>query len=85
MYPMKMTPPFKDYIWGGTRLKTEWGKKSDLEILAESWELSCHPSDPCIIANGEYAGKSLPETLEILGKDAMGTDCEAFDRFPLLP
>ncbi len=84
MYPMKMNPPFKDYIWGGTRLKTEWGKKSDLAIVAESWELSCHPSDPSVVANGEYAGKTLPEVLEMLGKGALGTDCDAFDRFPIL-
>ncbi len=84
MYPMKMNPPFKDYIWGGTRLKTEWGKKSDLEIVAESWELSCHPSDACIIDNGEYAGKALPEAIELMGKSCLGTDCAEFDRFPIL-
>jgi len=26
MYPMKLTPPCKDYLWGGTRLKTDYGK-----------------------------------------------------------
>ena len=42
MYPMKLTPPCKDYLWGGTRLKTDYGKVTDLEKVAESWELSCH-------------------------------------------
>ena len=31
MYPMKLTAPLKDYIWGGTKLKTEFGKETDLE------------------------------------------------------
>ncbi|MDR0326436.1 MAG: mannose-6-phosphate isomerase, partial [Oscillospiraceae bacterium] len=39
----KLTPIFKDYIWGGTRLKTEYGKITDLPRVAESWELSDGP------------------------------------------
>ncbi len=35
----KSTPIFKDYIWGGTRLKTEYGKQTELPRVAESWEL----------------------------------------------
>jgi mannose-6-phosphate isomerase len=35
----KLTPIFKDYIWGGTRLKTEYGKVTELPRVAESWEL----------------------------------------------
>ena len=34
----KLTPGFRSYIWGGTRLKTEYGKDTDLDFLAESWE-----------------------------------------------
>ena len=39
----KSTPIFKDYIWGGTRLKTEYGKVTDLARVAESWELAEGP------------------------------------------
>ncbi|MCL2003773.1 MAG: class I mannose-6-phosphate isomerase [Oscillospiraceae bacterium] len=35
----KSTPIFKDYIWGGTRLKEEYGKKTELPRVAESWEV----------------------------------------------
>lgn len=38
----KISPVFKDYIWGGTRLRDELGKKTDITPVAESWELSCH-------------------------------------------
>lgn len=39
--PLMLAPAFKDYIWGGERLKRDWGKQTDLSPLAESWELSC--------------------------------------------
>lgn len=42
LYPMLLEAPLKDYLWGGTRLKTKYGKKTELNKVAESWELSCH-------------------------------------------
>ncbi|MDR0294352.1 MAG: class I mannose-6-phosphate isomerase [Oscillospiraceae bacterium] len=39
----KSTPVFKDYIWGGTRLKSDYGKVTDLPRVAESWELTDGP------------------------------------------
>ena len=32
----------KDYLWGGNRLPEEFGKESDADKIAESWELACH-------------------------------------------
>ena len=40
--PVKLSPAFKDYLWGGERLKTEFNKHTDMTPLAESWELSAH-------------------------------------------
>ena len=45
--PLMLAPAFKDYIWGGERLKRDWGKQTDLSPLAESWELSCHEPAVC--------------------------------------
>lgn len=59
--PLKLQPAFKDYLWGGERLKTEYGKRTGLSPLAESWELSCHRDGPSVIADGPYAGKTLAE------------------------
>ena len=53
---MKLIPSGKDYLWGGTRLKDEYGKKIDMNPLAESWECSVHPDGPCYVANGKYKG-----------------------------
>ena len=30
---LKLSPVFKDYIWGGTRLKTDFGFKSNIKAL----------------------------------------------------
>lgn len=59
MTPIKVNPAFKDYIWGGQKLRTVYGKKTDLSPLAESWELSCHPDGPSVIIGGEHNGKTL--------------------------
>ena len=34
MRPFELIPSIKDYIWGGTRLREEYGKVSALDRLA---------------------------------------------------
>ena len=84
MYAMKLIAPCKDYIWGGTRLRDEYGKKSDADKVAESWELSCHKDGKSVIENGEYAGRTLDEYIEKEGKKVLGKNCERFEYFPIL-
>ena len=36
---LKLKAPCKDYIWGGNRLREEYGKQLDSDRIAESWEL----------------------------------------------
>ena len=50
---LKLTPSCKDYLWGGSRLRTDFGIKSDLDPLAEAWVLSCHPDGP------SYSGRKI--------------------------
>lgn len=81
---IKLTPAFKDYLWGGTKLKTEYGKQSELQIVAESWEVSTHPDGLSKIVNGEYAGKSLLEYVSEQGRSVLGTKCSLEDDMPIL-
>ncbi len=81
---IKLKPAFKDYIWGGTRLRDDFGKDCDYDKVAESWELSCHKDGPSVVDNGEYAGLTLAEYIEKAGKSVLGTDCEKFENFPIL-
>lgn len=83
MKPFELIPPVKDYIWGGTRLRDEYGKKSSADKLAESWELSCHKDGQSIIAHGEYCGRTLSSFLEE-NPSALGTACARFEAFPVL-
>lgn len=64
-YPFKLIPCYKNYIWGGNRLKHIYGKTSEFPTIAESWELACRPDGMCLIENGPYAGKSLGEALAL--------------------
>lgn len=81
---LKLNPAFKDYIWGGTRLRDEYGKKCDFDKVAESWELSCHKDGNSVVDNGEYAGCTLAEYIEKAGKQVLGKNCERFENFPIL-
>ncbi|ONI48384.1 mannose-6-phosphate isomerase [Candidatus Epulonipiscioides saccharophilum] len=80
----KLIPAYKDYIWGGSKLKSGYGKDSDLDIVAESWELSTHGDGLSIIANGEWGGKSLREYVRENGKSVLGTNCCEESDIPIL-
>ncbi len=85
MYPLKLKPIFKDYIWGGNTLKEKYNKESDLDILAESWELACHNDGMSIIINGEDKDKTLQEYIDAYGKaNVLGKNSDKFEYFPLL-
>lgn len=80
----QLIPTCKDYIWGGQRLKTDFGIQSDLNPLSEAWVLSCHPDGPSVLADGPDKGMTLRAWLDKAGKEALGTACEAFEDFPML-
>lgn len=81
---LKLTPSYKDYLWGGHRLVEEYNKEYAGDVLAESWELSCHPDGPSKIANGIYAGRTLEEYIREEGRRVLGTNCAGFEDFPIL-
>ncbi len=84
LYPMKLTAPCKDYLWGGNRLREEYGKVSNADKIAESWELSCHKDGQSVIANGEHSGETLTEYIDKQGKQVLGDNCKKFEYFPIL-
>lgn len=81
---LKLKPSCKDYLWGGTRLREEYGIAYDGDVLAEAWELSCHPDGPSYIDNGPYKGKTLQQYIDAEGKEVLGTHCRRFRDFPIL-
>ena len=81
---IKLTPACKDYLWGGEKLRQDYGIQSQLHPLAEAWVLSCHPDGPSVVATGPLAGKTLPEYIQEKGPGCLGADCEKFTDFPIL-
>lgn len=73
LYPIKLKPVFKNYIWGGRNLK-KLGVIIPVGKTAEVWEVSCHPDGMSKISNGMYVGMSLEDYIIMMGKDAVGTD-----------
>lgn len=80
--PMRLEPCLRSYIWGGTRLHTEYHKPGD-GILAESWELSVRPDGESRVASGAHTGESLAGVLRADPIGMAGTRCAA-GAFPLL-
>lgn len=63
--PFLLRPATKDYLWGGSRLKNEFGKIADSSPLAETWECSTHPDGQSMVASGPDTGKTLGEVLRM--------------------
>lgn len=86
LYPLKFEPILKDKIWGGTKLKSLFGKAATSDKLGESWELSGYEADESVVTNGFLAGNNLPELIEIYMGELVGD--KIYDEyglyFPLL-
>lgn len=83
LYPLVFHPVYKEYLWGGTRVRTLFGRKNVPDICAESWEISGHYDGPGIVRNGALAGRSLPELVDAYGPALIGTRAPG-EQFPLL-
>lgn len=81
-----MEPVYKDYIWGGDRLKKELNKDTPYEKTAESWEISSNKNGICKILNDEYNGKTLADIFDddTIKEAIFGKKCNKFKEFPLL-
>lgn len=56
-----LNPIFKERLWGGTRLKTEYHYNISTEHTGECWAISAHPEGDCTVANGSFKGIRLSE------------------------
>lgn len=72
--PFLLKPAGKNYLWGGDRLNTDFGKNIKLSPLAETWECSVHPDGPSTAATGRYAGTGLAQILK-MHPEYLGTNC----------
>ena len=83
MYPIKLNPVFKEIVWGGERLKSDYGFKSDLSNIAEAWMLCARNDGDNTVENGVFAGESFTEVIS-LHKEYLGSKGAKYGEFPLL-
>lgn len=81
--PFLLQPACKEALWGGRKLKEHFGKQSDLDNIAESWECSTHPEGPSTVATGEHKGMLLTEVLQ-KHPEYLGTHPRTKGELPIL-
>ncbi len=74
--PFSLAPEYRDYVWGGSRLRPE------VVPTAEAWIVFAGNR----ISSGPYAGRTLSDLAETFGVDLLGTRAVAQTgmRFPVL-
>ncbi len=78
---LHIEPVFKQMVWGGNKLGTEWNYAAAGEGTGECWGVSAHPNGDCMISGGSFDKKTLSqlwkEEPSLFGNSNS-------DRFPLL-
>src|SRR5688572_3864287 len=76
---LRFAPFYKPAPWGGTRLRTKLGRRTNVEPCGEAWELVEIDGHHSRVAHGPLEGKELGELWRqgLLGGTATG-------RFPFL-
>lgn len=76
-----LEPRLKDVVWGGNKLRDEFGYEGAGDATGECWGISAHPNGDCTVKNGSFQGQTLSglyrEHRELFGGIAA-------EEFPLL-
>ena len=81
--PLLFRPVYKDYLWGGDRIATRFGRAGVPATCGESWEVSAHPDGMSVVEGGPFDGRDLASLCEEFGASLVGSFAEG-GRFPLL-
>lgn len=76
-----LNPVCTHNIWGGSRLREEFGYPVEGDDLGECWGISAHPNGDGTVKNGIFAGMKLSEVWE-KHPEVFGN--LSYDRFPLM-
>lgn len=76
-----LQPHLKDVVWGGSKLRDEFGYRGAGDSTGECWGISAHPHGDNIVLSGQYKGMALSklyrEHRELFGNLSV-------EEFPLL-
>ncbi|NLJ73375.1 MAG: class I mannose-6-phosphate isomerase [Firmicutes bacterium] len=85
LYPLTFHPIYKEKLWGGRRFAELFGRSLPSGPIGESWDVAAHPNGVSVVAQGELAGRSLEELVNLYGIDLVGFKGRQKDgKFPLL-
>lgn len=80
----RLSPAYKDYLWGGNRLIEMFDEKSPYDITAESWKLSAHKDGQSQIVDGPFDRVLFGDFLKEYSAKVCGWKNQSYDRFPIL-
>ncbi len=83
LYPLVFSPIYKDYLWGGTRIRKKYHRPPSETPCAESWELADRAEGESIVTRGPLEGTTLHQLVEQYGSALLGTAIQS-PVFPLL-
>lgn len=79
--PLFLQSVMQEKIWGGTKLRDEFGYEIPSDKVGEYWAISAHPHGVSTIKNGRFAGTGLDQ-LYAEHRELFGNSSEPV--FPLL-
>lgn len=79
--PLFLQSVMHEKIWGGTKLRDEFGYEIPSDKVGEYWAISAHPNGVSTVKNGRFAGQKL-DTLYAEHRELFGDRSEPV--FPLL-
>ena len=79
---IRLKPVFKEMVWGGNYMKSEFGYDIPGDDTGECWAIAAHENGDCMADGGEYDGKTLSWLWENKG-ELFGRKNDG-DVFPLL-
>lgn len=79
--PLFLQSVMQEKIWGGTKLRDEFGYEIPSDKVGEYWAISAHPNGVSTIKNGRFAGMGLDQ-LYAEHRELFGNSSEPV--FPLL-
>ncbi len=82
-YPMKFTPIYKNYPWGGSRIPETYHRDLPAGTYAESWEITDRDDGMSVVINGPLENQTLREVLTANPSETLGSRVEG-SAFPLL-
>ena len=77
-YPIRFTPIYRDYIWGGDRILKKYHREASSKRVAESWEVADRKDGMSVVMNGPLKGRTLHQLVEEMGEDLIGKDSRLF-------